>query len=163
VLVEVLTERDQYFVELDLGQDRLSDLLNREDEVQAFRIGPATDGSIGQDSVMLSVESILVAIAPPQSSDLGRRLHRPRHWVAMHVGEHEVRGNLHVPAGAQPGGYLVRTNPRFVALTEAEIHTNGAERRTDVVLVNLRQVDRMREPGRGRQDNAGDFPDEYPG
>lgn len=150
-LIEVFTEGDRFYAEIDLGQERLSDMLNREGEVQAFRIERAADGSTAPESQALDVDSILLAIAPPQSNDAGRRLHRPRHWVAMHVGEHEVLGNLHVPAGAQPGGYLVRVNPRFVALTEAEIHTNGDERRTDVVLVNLRQVDRMREIGREAQ------------
>jgi hypothetical protein len=147
-LIEVFTDEARLFAEVDLGGERLSDVLNREDEVQAFSIDRGTNGSNPHESIALSVESILLAIAPPQPSYAARRLHRPRHWVEIKIGGHEVLGNLHVPAGAQPGGYLLRVNPKFVALTEAEIHTDSDAWRTDVVIVNMRQVDKLTEVSR---------------
>ncbi|HYM52811.1 MAG TPA: hypothetical protein VEW45_04905 [Candidatus Dormibacteraeota bacterium] len=148
-LIEVFTDEARLFAEVDLSGERLSDVLNREDEVQAFSIDRGTNGSTPHQSIALSVESILLAIAPPQPSYAARRLHRPRHWVEIKIGGHEVLGNLHVPAGAQPDGYLVRVNPKFVALTEAEIHTDRDDWRTEVVLVNMRQVDSLTEVSRG--------------
>ena len=105
----------RFLVQVDLGQERLTDIMNREDEVVAFRIDPeadrSSDAAVSEEPVALDVLNILLAIAPPQYSDSARRLHRPRHWVEMTIGAHEVLGNIHIPAGAQPGGLPAADQP----------------------------------------------------
>ena len=94
---------------------------------------------------------------PRQASDPQRRLHRPRQPVDLRIGPFEVSGSVHVPPGAQASGYLYRVNPRFVPITEAVIKRADAEpleRRDQVVLVNLRRIDRFEGAGSVEEDKA---------
>ena len=113
------------------GTGRLTDLLNRDATVAFDRIDGMTSPA---------VTDLLVVVPPPQTSDRQHRLHRPGRPVKVVIGPYEVTGQAHIPPGAQPTGFLLRTNPRFVPLTGATIHaTIGSipDQRVDVAIVNL--------------------------
>ncbi len=119
---------------------RLTDLLNAGAEDLRLE---RTDGGDPP-----SLEEILVLVPPPREGDRQRRLHRPGRAVLVRIGPYEITGDAHIPPGAQPTGFLLRTNPRFAPLTGATIRsTSGAiaDRRVDVALVNLRRADRFRD------------------
>jgi hypothetical protein len=128
-------------VQLRLHEEsgRLTDLLNRDTPV-------VFDRSEGGDAP--AVEDLLIVVPPPLPGDRARRLHRPGRPVRVIIGPYEVTGQAHVPPGAQPTGFLLRTNPRFVPLTGVTIHsTLGGvpDHRVDVAIVNLRRADRFRD------------------
>ena len=128
-------------VQLRLQEEsgRLTDLLNRDAPAVLVR----TDG--GQAP---AVDDLLVVVPPPQTTDRARRLHRPGRPVLVVIGPYEVTGSAHVPPGSQPTGFLLRTNPRFVPLTGATIHSTRsdvADQRVDVAIVNLHRADRFRD------------------
>ena len=118
---------------------RLSDVLNRETDVRLER----TDGAAPP-----VLDDVLVMIPPPQEGDRARRLHRPGRAVRVRIGPYEVTGDAHVPPGAQPTGFLLRTSPRFVPLTNTTVRSAlGAvgERRVEVAIVNLQRAERFRD------------------
>jgi hypothetical protein len=128
-------------VQLHLREEsgRLTDLLNREAPVAFDR----TDGMTPP-----AIDDLLVVVPPPQTTDAQRRLHRPGHPVKVVIGPYEVVGQAHVPPGAQPTGFLLRTNPRFVPLTGATIRsTLGTipDQHVDVAIVNLHAAESFRD------------------
>jgi len=57
---------------------------------------------------------------------------------------------VHVPPGAQAAGFLLRQNLRFAPVTRATVRDSGIdgfEQRAEVVLVNMRRVETMRDIG----------------
>jgi hypothetical protein len=128
-------------VQLRLHEEsgRLTDLLNRDTPVAFDR----TDGGPPP-----AVDELLIVVPPPQPGDRARRLHRPGRPVLIVIGPYEVTGQAHVPPGTQPTGFLLRSNPRFVPLTGANIRSTLGDvpgQRVDVAIVNLRQAERFRD------------------
>jgi hypothetical protein len=55
-----------------------------------------------------------------------------------------------VPPGAQAAGYLFRQNARFAPVTRATVRDSGLpgfEQRAEVVLVNMRRVEKIHDVG----------------
>jgi len=139
VTIEAFLETGVVQLRLHGPAGRLSDILNQETDVRLER----TDGAAPP-----VLEGLLVLVPPPQEGDRARRLHRPGRAMRIRIGPYEVTGDAHVPPGAQPTGFLLRTSPRFVALTNATVRsTLGAiaDRRVDVVIVNLERAERFRD------------------
>ena len=137
-VVELLTADSAVAFELDQSGDRLTDLLNAHDTLDAVD----AEGQPGT----IAVEEILLAFPPPHPGHPQRRLHRPRRPIRMRVGPYRVEGQLHVPPGAQAIGYLYRVRPRFAPLTEAVIWSEDPdqiERRAPVVIVNVEAADHI--------------------
>jgi hypothetical protein len=83
-------------------------------------------------------------------TDPQRRLHRPRQPVEIAVGPFVLTGMASVPPGAQAAAFLLRQNTRYAAITRAAIRDRGLpgfEQRADVVLVNMRLVETIRDLG----------------
>jgi len=143
VEIEVFTADGSGRVGIDLDADRMTDLLNHASHLLVWdRAAP------GGEPVELVTDAVLLVIPPVQLTDHRRRLHRLRQALRIRIGPYAVTGHLHVPPGAQAGGYLMRINPRFVPLTDAIIEHAGPEpvaRRADVLLVNLHQVEVLKE------------------
>lgn len=136
--VEIFTEESGGTVLVDVGNDRLTDVLNRAE--------PGT--SWASDPTAPDLDEILVAFPPPQETDAQRRLHRPRQPLKLYVGSYEVSGQVHVPPGSQASGYLNRVNPHFLPLTDAVVRrpdTERLERRARVAIVNFRAATIVRE------------------
>lgn len=143
VEIEVFTADGSGRVGIDLEADRMTDLLNRASHLLVW--DPAAPGG---EPVELATDTVLLVIPPVQLTDHRRRLHRLRQALRIRIGPYDVTGHLHVPPGAQAGGYLMRVNARFVPLTDGIIEHAGPEpvaRRADVLLVNLHQVEVLKE------------------
>lgn len=142
---------------MDLSQGRLTDLINRqdilpvvllderpEDVSQPVQLGP------NHSWTQFLVWDALVIVPPPQPTDPLRRLHRPRQPIQAVVGPFSVSGMVHVPPGAQAAGFLLRQNLRFAPVTRATVRDSaidGFEQRAEVVLVNMRRVETIRDIG----------------
>ena len=109
----------------------------------------------GQAWTQLSVGEALLILPPPQVTDPRRRLHRPRQPVEITIGPFVVSGMAHVPPGAQAAGFLIRQTARFVPVTRASVRDTGLqgfEQRAEVVLVNMRRVDKILDVGLDQPD-----------
>ena len=136
--VEILTEESGGTVLVDVGRERLTDVLNRAE--------PGTGWT--SDPTAPDLDELLVAFPPPHETDVQRRLHRPRQPLKLRVGSYEVSGQVHVPPGTQASGYLNRVNPHFLPLTDVVVRrpdTERLERRARVAIVNFRAASIVRE------------------
>jgi len=142
---------------VDLSQDRLNDLLNRKDFLSVVLLDtPPEDRSQpiearpGQEWSQLEVGASLLVLPPPQPTNPNRRLHRPRQPVEILIGPFVVAGMAHVPPGGQAAAFLFRQNARFAAITRAVVRDGGIsgfEQRADVVLVNMRRIEKILDVG----------------
>lgn len=142
---------------VDLSHERLTDLVNREESLSVVLLDvPPEDRSQpvevrpGQTWSQLEVGESLLVLPPPQPPNPARRLHRPRQPVEIVVGPFVVAGMVHVPPGAQAAAFVGRQSVRFAAVTHAAIRDSnltGFAERADVVLVNMREVDAIRDVG----------------
>lgn len=156
-VVEFWAADQRTVVGMDLGQGRLADVINRADFLSIVRLdAQPEDPSQGiamlpsQRWTRLAVGDALLILPPPQATDPNRRLHRPRQPVEIAIGPFLVSGMAHVPPGAQAAGFLLRQNARFVAVTRAVVRDSqleGFEQRADVVLVNMRMIETIRDVG----------------
>ncbi len=142
---------------MDLSQGRLTDLINRQDILpvvllnerpedlsQPIELGPSHTWT------QFLIWDALVILPPPQQTDPNRRLHRPRQPIEAVIGPFSVSGMVHVPPGAQAAGLLLRQNLRFAPVTRATVRDSGIdgfEQRAEVVLVNMRRVETIRDIG----------------
>ncbi len=165
-IVEFWTVDQRLTVGMDLGHRRLTDLVNGQDAVRVvpFEVAPE-DPSLpvpmrsNQAWSDLSVEDALLVFPPPQSTDPQRRLHRPKQAVDIRIGPFEIVGSVHIPPGAQAAGFLFRQQARFTPITRATVRDTrlaGYEQRAEVVLVNLKRVDMIRDMGVEDQEAADD-------
>jgi hypothetical protein len=137
----------------------VTDLLNGDPILKAVVIDAAHDSSAaslvpGPQHAWrdLDIDEVLLAFPPPQATDPRRRLHRPPQLIELRIGPFEVSGSVHVPPGAQAAGFLFRKGARFEPVTRAVVRDTRFElfeQRSDVVLVNLRRVDVLRDLGVG--------------
>lgn len=136
--IEILTEESGCTVLVEVGPDRLTDVLNRAEPGARWTSDPTAP----------DLDEILVAFPPPQETDAQRRLHRPRQPLKLCVGSYEVSGQVHVPPGTQASGYLNRVNPHFLPLTDVVVRrpdTERLERRARVAIVNFRAASIVRD------------------
>lgn len=161
-VVEFWTADQRLTVGMDLGHRRLTDLVNGQDAVRVvpFEVAPE-DPSLpvtmrpDQAWTDLAVEEALLVFPPPQPTDPQRRLHRPKQAVEIRIGPFEIFGAVHIPPGAQAAGFLFRQQARFTPITRASVRDTrlvGYEQRADVVLVNLKLVDVIRDVGVDEQE-----------
>jgi hypothetical protein len=156
-VAELFTTTDRFLAGVVLGDDRLTDVLNVQETLRVARIDASLDASSWPPFVAapnqvwtdLPVADLLLVMPPWQLTDPKRRLHRPAQSISIAIGPYVVEGYVHVPPGAQADGYLARTNPRFVPITNAVIQLEGdphSDRSVAVVLANLRHAHRLRPP-----------------
>jgi hypothetical protein len=156
-VVEFWAADRRTLVGMDLRHERLTDLVNREAALTVIRLDerpedPAQPVEIrpGQAWSHLEVLDVLLILPSPQVTDPQRRLHRPRQPVEIAVGPFVLTGMASVPPGAQAAGFLLRQNARYAPITRAAIRDSGLpgfEQRADVVLVNMRWVETIRDLG----------------
>jgi hypothetical protein len=142
---------------VDLSRERLTDLINREEDLpvvlldeQPEDLAKPIQQRTGQQWSQLSVEDALLILPPPQPTNPLRRLHRPRQPVEIVIGPFRVVGMVSVPPGAQAAGFLFRQNARFAPVTRATVRDSGLpgfEQRAEVVLVNMRRVEKIHDVG----------------
>jgi hypothetical protein len=156
-VVEFWAADRRTMVGMDLSHERLTDLVNREGALTVVRLDerpedPAQPMEMhpGQEWSRLEVGDVLIILPPPQVTDPQRRLHRPRQPVEIVVGRFVLTGMASVPPGAQAAAFLLRQNARYTPITRAAIRDSGIpgfEQRADVVLVNMRRIETIRDLG----------------
>lgn len=156
-VVEFWAASQRTLAGVDLSQERLTDLINREDflsvvllDEQPEDLSLPIEMRPGQHWSQLSVADALLVLPPPQATNPLRRLHRPRQPVEIAIGPFVVSGMVHVPPGAQAASFLFRQNSRFAAVTRAAVRDSGLpgfEQRAHVVLVNMRRVETIHDVG----------------
>ena len=142
---------------MDLSQGRLTDLINRQDILPVVLLDERPEDlslpielSPAHSWTQFLIWDALVILPPPQQTDPLRRLHRPRQPIEAVIGPFSVSGMVHVPPGAQAAGFLLRQNLRFAPVTRATVRDSGIdgfEQRAEVVLVNMRRVETIRDIG----------------
>lgn len=142
---------------MDLSHERLTDLVNRGEALTVVRLDerpedPAQQIEMrpGQAWSHLEALDALLILPPPQVTDSLRRLHRPRQPVEIAVGRFVITGMASVPPGAQAAAFLLRQQARYAPITRVAIRDRdlpGFEQRADVVLVNMRWVETIRDVG----------------
>lgn len=165
-VVEFWTADQRLTVGMDLGHRRLTDLVNGQDAVRVVPLDvapedPSLPVPMRPDQAWsdLAVEDTLLIFPPPQPTDPQRRLHRPKQAVEIRIGPFEIFGSVHIPPGAQAAGFLFRQQARFTPITRATVGDTrlaGYEQRAEVVLVNLKRVDMIRDVGVEDQDEPDD-------
>ena len=129
--IAFVSAQESVVANFEVGGERVTDLLNR-------------------DALPTPLDDVLLVVPPARATDPRRRLHRPRRVIEVQVGPFEVQGTMHVPPGAQAGGYLARSNPRFVPVTQAVIRRpedGSPEWFADVILLNVDQMRGLVEDG----------------
>ncbi|MGZ6214565.1 MAG: hypothetical protein ACXWNI_01405 [Candidatus Limnocylindrales bacterium] len=156
-VVEFWAATERTLAGVDLSHGRLTDLINHTDFLRVLLLDEMPEDPsqpiemrAGQEWAQLSVGDVLLILPPPQPADPQRRLHRPRQPVEIAIGPFRISGMVHTPPGAQAAGFLLRQNNRFAPVTRAavrDIGLEGFEQRADVVLVNMRRVDKIQDIG----------------
>jgi hypothetical protein len=156
-VVEFWAENRRTLVGMDLSQERLTDLVNRQDTLSVVLLDEQPEDrskSIemrpGRQWTQLPIADSLLILPPPQATNPLRRLHRPKQPVEVVIGPFLVSGMVHVPPGTQAAAFLIRQNVRFAPVTRATVRDGGLagfEQRADVVLVNMRRVETIRDIG----------------
>lgn len=156
-VVEFWAASQRSLAGMDLSQGRLTDLINRQDilpvvllDERPEDLSQPIDMRPDQHWTQFLVWDALVILPPPQATDPLRRLHRPRQPVEAVIGPFVVTGMVHVPPGAQAAGFLLRQNLRFAPVTRATVRDSGFdgfEQRAEVVLINMRRLETMRDIG----------------
>jgi hypothetical protein len=157
LVLEVLDARGLRTVRIDTGGQRVTDALNdAKHDLNPQPVDPA-------DGPAPDVDDFLLVLPPPQAGDPARRLHRPGQPLWARIGPYTVEGAVHPPPGAAGEAFLLRRNQHFFVLTDAHIRVRTdqgiTERWAEVVLVNLRKVESLREtPEPERQPDFVDGP-----
>lgn len=163
-VVELWGAGQRTLVGMDLSQDRLIDLVNRDDAISVVLLDERLEDlsqliemRADQAWTSIEVEDALLIVPPPQATNPQRRLHRPRQPVEIVVGRFVISGMVHVPPGAQAAAFLFRQNVRYVAITRAVVRDTeleGFEQRADVVLVNMHRIDSIQDVGLDQVETA---------
>jgi hypothetical protein len=156
-VVEFWTADHRTLAGVDLSFGRLTDLINHQEHLSVVMLDELPENPSqpiemrpNQAWAQLAVGDSLLILPPPQVTDPQRRLHRPRQPVEIRIGPFTVLGMVHTPPGAQAAGFLMRQNARFVPVTQAAIRDTGLqgfEQRAEVVLVNMRLIEKMQDVG----------------
>lgn len=136
--------------------DRLSDMLNDHDEYDLIGVTVERfDGGspMQVDEVVVSRDELWLVHATGPRGNVARRHRTAQQYVAIKMGQYEVRGFYHALPGTDPVSALQRRKP-MVPLTDARIvYTIGGEvreARVETVVVNRDKVDWLKavEPDR---------------
>ncbi len=136
---------------------RVTDLLNSQDELRLWRPSPgavdeagipmpgtSVGGSAGEWESLATVRVVL-AMPPEWRASRQLRLHRRLRRAALVAGPFSITGNVHVAHGVQVGTHLLRGNG-FLPLTDAYFLHAGEpsfEHVVSVVIVNTAHVSQI--------------------
>lgn len=124
------------------SDERMTDRLHRGQELDVLPDG--ADPAAPESWISLAASGVLMVIPPPHVSPPEKRLHRQTQQVLIRIGEYMVSGTAHLKPGFEQDLFLRATQP-FLPLTDAVIATEAGEAPFDVVIVNLAEVEEMRE------------------
>jgi hypothetical protein len=127
------------------GNERLSDLLNRQEEVtlrQVAVVSHADARVIELDELSLEPGELYAVTAMDAGSSASKRIHTVRHRLEVRAGPYAILGHLHALPGGQPLVSIGR-RPPLVPLTGATIafsHDGHVEVRDVTTLIVNRNL-----------------------
>ncbi len=122
--------------------ERTTDILQRGEELPFLPEGG--DAAAPENWMSLAPKSVLLVVPPPHLSPPEKRLHRQTQQVVIRIGQYIVTGTAHLRPGYEDDLFLRATQP-FLPLTDAVIASDAGEARHEVVIVNLGEVEELRE------------------
>jgi hypothetical protein len=146
---------------ISAGGQRVTDLLNDQDELRLWHPSPGPIAEPGVDAKptgpMIGVDDpgewktvvtaqLILAMPPEWRASRQLRLHRKLRRVALTAGPFSVTGNLHVTSNGETGDYLLFRGRRFLPLTDAYLLHNGEppfEHVVSVVIVNTAHITQL--------------------
>jgi hypothetical protein len=111
------------FGEVDLGDRRLTDMLNEVDELRIgnARLESLVDGHVAEsDELVVSRDELFAVVAVGPRGSAARRLHTHASKVVAELGPYHVAGSIHGTAASNPLAGVLRRAP-WVPLTDAVI------------------------------------------
>lgn len=121
---------------INVGPDRLSDRLNRDDPI---RIAGTPDPH-EDDWTEIDPRAALLIAPPLHEPDRRRYQHRVRRPLRARVGPYQVQAMAHLISGIRLDPYIVRTGRTFLAVTQASVTSElepALEARHPVLLLNV--------------------------
>lgn len=159
--IELYTAEARIVAWIAANGQRVTDLLNDQDELRLWRPSPGAPGPVaapggprddppsseeGGEWQSLPTAQAILAMPPEWRAARQLRLHRKLRRVALAAGPFSVTGNLHMPVGAEPSPHLLTRGPRWMPLTEAYLLHNAEppfEHVVSVVIVNTAHVTQL--------------------
>lgn len=92
----------------------------------------------------LNSSEVLMVVPPPHVSPPEKRLHRQTQQVVIRIGPYLVTGTAYLRPGYDQDLFLRATQP-FLPLTDAVVASQAGQTQFDVVIVNLAEVEELRE------------------
>jgi hypothetical protein len=157
--VELYTADARIVGWIEANGQRVTDLLNAQDEVRLWRPSPGPlDGALTEAAAgrppqadpgtsgewqTLTTDQVILAMPPEWRASRQLRLHRRLRRAALSAGPFNVTGNLHLPPGGEISPHLLLHGPRWLPLTEAYLLHTGEppfEHVVSVVIVNTAHV-----------------------
>lgn len=123
-------------------EERMTDILQRGEELAFLPEGADVDDQASW--MTLSPKSVLLVVPPPHVSPPEKRLHRQTQQVVIRVGQYLVSGTAYLRPGYEQDLFLRATQP-FLPLTGAVVAGPMGQTAYDVVIVNLGEVEELRE------------------
>jgi hypothetical protein len=130
------------FGSVELGDGRLTDLLNEESELRIIgaRLESLADGHVSEVAeLVVNRDEVCAVVAVGPRGSAARRLHTHTRNVVVEMGPYEIRGAIHGTAASNPLAGVLRRAP-WVPLTDAVIsYLLGARtihHQVDTLLIN---------------------------
>ena len=124
---------------VDLGGQRLSDVLNGEELLSVAPTADPTD----RDWRAFERDELLLVVPPPIRADPRLRRHRVKRRLLAKSGPYVVRGLVHMIAGIELDPFLARSRQHFLPITEAWVtntHRPEVDEEHPSLLINVRST-----------------------
>jgi hypothetical protein len=100
----------------EVGNQRLSDLLNAEDTLSVSRVA---DDPSDDDWQAIDRDDMMIVVAPPQVSPRQLRVHRHKMEMRANCAQYAITGTVHLIPGNRLDRQVLRTRQHFLPITDA--------------------------------------------
>jgi hypothetical protein len=165
--IELYTADSRIVAWIAANGQRVTDLLNAQDELRLWQPTPSALGDAADDGhdagaprsddgprelhpqtdrgewQCLPTESVILAMPPEWRASRQLRLHKRLRRVALTAGPFSVTGNLHLHPGVEIGHHILTRGQRFLPLTDAYLLHQGEppfEHVVSVLIVSTAHV-----------------------
>jgi hypothetical protein len=125
---------------MEVGSQRLSDLLNAEDTLSVSRV---RDDPTNADWQAIDREDMMIVVAPPHASSRQLRVHRHRLEMRANCALYSITGTVHLIPGNRLDRQMLRTRQHFLPITDASGSTAASPEEPfedETLLLNIVNV-----------------------